>query len=129
MSRSNRRINNLVSQFLFTKRMIEKFICFFLLLSQLQSTFQNVEGAKTCVATAEDRYLCTDDAAKALASKWKNAPDNTFDFDSLDLGVKQEVSGNQAEKEKVLIILKEMREYIEQEVYAKSEYNSVIGRW
>ena len=85
--------------------------------------------AKTCVATGENRYLCTDDPAKARAHQWEHEPDNSLDFESLDLGEEQEIEGTQEEKDAVSKVMKAMRHYFESEVLVKGEYESVIGRW
>eukprot|EP00979_Chaetoceros_neogracilis_P005248 scaffold928_cov189-Chaetoceros_neogracile.AAC.1 len=53
-------------------------------------------NAKSCVATDEEnRYLCTDDAAKANAFRNKN-PSANFSFE--DLGVVQIIQGTEQEK-------------------------------
>ncbi len=89
--------------------------------------------AKTCVATALNRYLCTDDPEKARAHKWKDDPSSSFsaaaEYESLDLGEEQAMDGTDQEKEGVARVLSEMRDYFETEVLVKSEYDSVIDRW
>ena len=97
--------------------------CF--ILSQNGSS-KIVVNAKTCVATAENWHLCTDDASKARARKWKSQP---IDFDSLNLGKKQEIEGTPEEMQAVKKVLSNMKEYFETEVLAKPEYDSVLGRW
>ena len=92
----------------------------------------NIVSAKVCVATSLNRYLCTDDAAKARAHQWKDAaaePVMKFDYESLDLGENQEIEGTLEEKEAVANVLSDMRDYFETEVLVKDEYDSVIGRW
>ena len=102
-----------------------------LLLSLILLPFQTrhavVEG-KICVATEENRYLCTDDAAKANAYRDQFST-NPANFDISELGVEQTVSGTQQEVEKVENVLKKMEDYFVQEVYAKPEYKSVRGKW
>lgn len=88
-----------------------------------------VVKAKTCVATSENRYLCTDDPVKARAHQWEDQPDNSMNFEDIDLGIEQEIEGSQQEKEAVSKVLSEMKEYFETEVLVKQEYDSVIGRW
>mmetsp|Transcript_33388 Transcript_33388/g.38859 ORF Transcript_33388/g.38859 Transcript_33388/m.38859 type:complete len:162 (+) Transcript_33388:131-616(+) len=81
--------------------------------------------SKICVATAEDRYLCTDDAAKARAYRIERG--EIVDYESLDLGVEQEIEGTAKEKDDVKDVLQEMKKYFETEVLVKPEYESVIG--
>lgn len=84
-------------------------------------------NAKICVATDEEnRYLCTDDAAKANAYRKKN-PSSDFTF--ADLGVEQTISGNEKEKAAVNEVMEKMKEYILHEVLAKPEYAPVRGKW
>jgi hypothetical protein len=102
------------------------------ILTQLALVFTTKNGiveAKICVATAQDRFLCTDDASKAKAYKWKDAPYNGMDIDSWDFGIEQEIGGTQEEKDGVAQVMKDMKEYFENEVFAKSEYDSVLGLW
>ncbi len=99
-----------------------------LIISQINSC-RLVVYAKTCVATAENRYLCTDDASKARAHEWKDQPDNNIDFDSLDLGEKQEIEGTPEEMQAVKKVLSDMKHYFETEVLVKPEYDNVVGRW
>ena len=96
------------------------------LISQNKSTF--IEG-KTCVATALNRYLCTNDPEKARAHKWDGGEDDIISFESLDLGESQEISGSEEEIENVKKVLNDMKHYFETEVLVKTEYDSVIGRW
>lgn len=84
--------------------------------------------AKSCVATGKNRYLCTDDPAKARAHKWEHEPDNSLDFESLDLGEEQEIEGTQEEKDAVSKVITDMKNYFATEVLVKGEYDSVIGR-
>ncbi len=81
---------------------------------------------KICVATDENRYLCTDDAAKANAYRKQFS---TLNFEMSDMGVQQTVAGTQAEVDKVNEVLKKMEDYFIKEVYAKPEYTSVRDKW
>jgi hypothetical protein len=83
----------------------------------------NTEG-KICVATEENRYLCTDDAAKANAYR-----NQQFDLDLSGLGVEQTVTGSREETDKVEEVIRKMEEYFIQEVFAKPEYKSVRDKW
>ncbi len=86
--------------------------------------------AKMCVATEEDRYLCTDDAAKANAYRMKSGGGSPEDFfDIRDLGVEQTVSGTKEETDAVKRTLEKMKEYYLHEVIAKPEYNNVRHLW
>lgn len=82
-------------------------------------------NGKICVATDENRYLCTDDAAKANAYRIKNSSN---DFDLLDLGVEQTVSGTTEETQKVKEVIKKMEDYFMEEVLAKPEYAPIRGK-
>lgn len=102
------------------------------ILTQLALVFttkNTLVEAKICVATAQDRFLCTNDASKANAYKWKDAPNNGIDIDSWDFGVEQEIGGTQEEKDGVAQVMKDMKEYFVNEVFAKSEYDTVLGLW
>lgn len=91
----------------------------------LSATLQLAES-KICVATAENKYLCTDDAAKANAYRMN---DPEYEFDMRDLGVEQTVSGTKAETEKVRKVIEDMKEYYLTEVIAKPEYDRVRSKW
>jgi len=98
-----------------------------LILATVSNFAVHVEG-KICVATAEDRYLCTDDAAKANAYRYRQQS-NSFDFDMSDLGVEQQISGSKVETASVEEVISKMKEYFLTEVYAKPEYSAVRGKW
>ena len=89
----------------------------------------NMVVGKTCVATSANKFLCTNDAAKARAYTWKDAPNNNVDYQSLDLGIEQENQGSPEEKESVINVMEQMKHYFETEVLVKQEYNDVLGRW
>ena len=89
----------------------------------------NVVSAKTCVATALNRYLCTDNAERARELQWKDAPKEQFSLDDLDLGEEQAVGGTAEEQEKVNKILADMRKYFENEVLVEDKYASVMFEW
>ena len=86
-----------------------------------------VEG-KTCVATGQNRYLCTDDVAKARAHKWAEG-DKSLKYEDLDLGVEQQMDGTQEERDAVLEVMEKMKVYFETEVLVKPEYDDVIHKW
>mmetsp|Transcript_393 Transcript_393/g.376 ORF Transcript_393/g.376 Transcript_393/m.376 type:complete len:148 (+) Transcript_393:1-444(+) len=86
------------------------------------STTLQLAESKICVATAENKYLCTDDAVKANAYRMA---DPNYEFDMSDMGVEQTVSGTKAETEKVRKVIEDMKEYYLTEVMAKPEYDSV----
>jgi len=104
----------------------------FLTLILLAFQARNAVEGKICVATEENRYLCTDDAAKANVyrdqhnSRTSTSPLN---LDISELGVEQTISGTPQEVEKVEKVLAKMEDYFVQEVYAKPEYKSVRGKW
>ena len=91
----------------------------------LSTTLQLAES-KICVATAEDKYLCTDDAVKANAYRMA---DPNYEFDMSELGVEQTVSGTRAETDKVKKVIEDMKDYFLTEVMAKPEYDSVRAHW
>jgi hypothetical protein len=98
-----------------------------LILFIVVSTLSCVAKAKFCVATDEEnRFLCTDDAAKANFYRNKN-PSGNFNFD--DLGVEQTVSGSEEEVALVTAVIDKMKEYFLHEVFAKPEYAPVRGKW
>jgi len=98
-----------------------------LILFIVLSTLNCVAKAKFCVATDEEnRYLCTDDAAKANFYR-KNDPSGNFSFD--ELGVEQTVSGSAEELALVNEVIAKMKEYFLHEVFAKPEYAPVRGKW
>ncbi len=96
-----------------------------ILIIILSTTLQLAES-KICVATAEDKYLCTDDAVKANAYRMA---DPNYEFDMSELGVEQTVSGTRAETDKVKKVIEDMKDYFLTEVMAKPEYDSVRAHW
>lgn len=90
----------------------------------LSNVLDGAEG-KICVATEENRYLCTDDIMKANASRMKG---DNFDFES-ELGVKQTVAGSKEEMDSVTAVMDKMKDYFLTEVFAKPEYRSVRDKW
>ena len=76
--------------------------------------------SKKCYATAENKYLCTDDPSKARAYR---------DPDPIYTGVEQNVEGSKGEKDAVQEVLHSMNQYFEEEVMTKPEYAGIRGKW
>lgn len=74
--------------------------------------------SKKCYATAENKYLCTDDPSKARAYR---------DPEPIYAGVEQTVDGTKEEKNAVNEVLNRMNQYFENEVMTKPEYTGIRG--
>jgi len=92
-------------------------------LSALILSLQTLTAeSKICVATEEDRYLCTDDASKANQYRDFNARQN------FDVGVEQRVDGSDEEKAAVGEVMRLMNGYLDNEVLVKPEYAPVLEK-
>lgn len=79
--------------------------------------------SKICVATEENRYLCTDNATKANKYRDYSAHHN------FNVGVEQRVDGSKEEKAAVEEVMRLMNEYLDTEVLVKPEYGPVLEKW
>jgi len=77
--------------------------------------------SKICVATEENRYLCTDrHTTKASIYPEFNTHQN------FNVGVEQRVDGSDEERAAVEEVLRLMHEYLDNEVLVKPEYGPVL---
>lgn len=97
-----------------------------LLISFLSISF--VHGApNTCVAASENEYLCTNDPVGTRQILEKNS--HMGPLNAMGRGVVQRIDGSDAEKSAVQEILKKMDDYFVHEVFSKSDFEIVRGRW
>mmetsp|Transcript_6199 Transcript_6199/g.11720 ORF Transcript_6199/g.11720 Transcript_6199/m.11720 type:complete len:109 (-) Transcript_6199:159-485(-) len=80
--------------------------------------------AQSCVGTYDNRYICTDDAAK-VHSHLSGSPSSHLEH----LGIEQSVIGSKEEIEGIKEVIMKMQEYMLNEVLAKPEYEGVRDKW
>jgi hypothetical protein len=97
-----------------------------LLISFLRGTI--VHGApNSCVAASEDEYICTNDPIGTREILEKNSLMGPLH--TMGRGVVQRIDGSETEKSAVKEILKKMDDYFVHEVFSKSDFEIVRGRW
>ena len=84
--------------------------------------------SKICVLTAKNTYLCTDDASKARMAAMNTGNEDYFDH-HVDYGVAQKVDGNASERAAVEDVLNQMKAYVRNEIFAKTEDDVIRDRW
>jgi hypothetical protein len=83
-------------------------------------------NAQTCVGTYGNRYICTNNAAKAHAYNRKRQSQSKR---VIDLGIEQIIVGSDEEIHGIKEVIMKMDEYVLNEVLAKPEYARVRGNW
>lgn len=86
---------------------------------------QAFANAQACIGTVDNRYICTDNSAKAHT----HASGRHSISHVKHLGIEQSIIGSDKEIEGIKEIIMKMEEYIMNEVLAKPEYARVRDTW